>query len=196
MQIYLIVPPNTDKATHETSLELVQSGLVAAMLIQRGTLADDEYRKWAKSLIAPAQQHGVAALLDNMPEAVQSLKADGAHLTQGAKETGAWSKKLKPDAIVGAGEIFSRHDAMTNGEQIVDYIFFGHLDPSKNIDDEETAEMANWWAETFEVPTVAFVTSLDLLSKQVEFCAVREQVYEADDPLAALKQIHNSVNSK
>ncbi len=135
-------------------------------------------------------------MLDNTPDDVQRLKADGVHLTQGAKETGAWSKKLKPDAIVGAGEIFSRHDAMTNGEQNVDYIFFGHLDPSKNHDDAETAEMANWWAETFEVPTVGFVTDLSLLNKQVEFCAVRELVYQADDPVAALEQIHNSVNSQ
>lgn len=194
MQIYLIVPPSADATTRDTSLKLAQSGLVAAMLIQRGTLTEADYQEWAQSLVKPAQQNGVAVLLDNMPDAVQSLKADGVHLTQGAKETATWSKKLKPDAIVGAGEIFSRHDAMTNGEQNVDYIFFGHLDPSKNNDDVETAEMANWWAETFEVPTVGFMSDLKLLGKQVEFCAVRELVFEADDPLAALEKIHSSVN--
>lgn len=196
MQIYLIVPPRPDAETRKTTLALCQSGDVAAMLVQRGDLKEAAYQDWAKSLITDAQQHDVAVLLDNMPEAVQSLKADGVHITQSVKETADWSKKLKPDAIVGAGEIFSRHDAMTKGEKDIDYVFFGHLDPEKKPDDEEIAEMANWWAETFEVPAVGFVNQPDLLSTQVEFCAVRELIFDADDPMAALHQIANNVDAK
>lgn len=193
MQIYLIVPPLADDETRKTSLTLVKTGHVAAMLIQRGTLDDKSYQEWAKSLIKDAQQNDVAVLLDNMPEAVERLKADGVHLTQSAKETGNWAKKLKPAAIVGAGEVFSRHDAMTKGEQGTDYVFFGHLAPGGKIEDAEVAEMADWWAETFEVPAVAFVQDLSLLNKKVEFCALREHLFDAADPVATLQNIIEQV---
>lgn len=196
MQIYLIVPPKADEQTQQVCLELCQTGQVSALLIQRGEMAEYDYFDWAKTLIGPAQSNEVAVLLDNVPQAVRSLKADGVHITQSAKETGDWCKKLKPESIVGAGEIFSRHDAMTKGEKDVDYVFFGHLDPAKSGDDEETAEMANWWAETFEVPAVGFVQETDLLNKHVEFCAVRDQVFGAENPVAALQNIVDELNKK
>ncbi|MCF4099654.1 thiamine phosphate synthase [Maritalea mediterranea] len=195
MQIYLIVPPQPDAKTRTTSLALAETGHVAAMLVQRGTLGEAEYKDWAKSLIKPAQKNDVAVLLDNLPEAVAPLKADGVHLTQSAKDTGHWAKKLKPESILGAGEVFSRHDAMTKGEKDIDYVFFGQLAADKNNSEHESAEMANWWAETFEVPAVGFVEDVTLLTKQVEFCAVRELVFEADDPVAALNEIVAQVQS-
>ncbi|WP_424983684.1 thiamine phosphate synthase [Maritalea sp. S77] len=193
MQIYLIVPPQADENTRKICLALAKTGQVAAMLIQRGSLDEKNYKDWAKSLIKDAQASNVAVLLDNMPEAVERLNADGVHLTQSAKETGNWAKKLKPAAIVGAGEVFSRHDAMTKGEQGTDYVFFGHLAPGGKSDDAETAEMANWWAETFEVPAVGFVQDLSLLNKKVEFCALREHLFDAADPIVAMQQIIEQV---
>ena len=58
---------------------------------------------------------------------------------------------LKPQMIVGAGDIHSRDDAMLKGEAGVDYILFGPL--SGSISDPER-EMAQWWAETMEIPSV------------------------------------------
>lgn len=196
MQIYLIVPPKADEQTRQTCLDLCQTGHISALLVQRGEMAEYDYFDWAKTLIAPAQSHNVAVLLDNAPQAVRSLKADGVHLTQSAKDIAEWCKKLKPDSIIGAGEIFSRHDAMTKGEKDIDYVFFGHLAATKAGDNEETAEMANWWAETFEVPAVGFVEQQNLLANQVEFCAVRDQVFDAENPVTTLQTIIDELNKK
>ena len=58
---------------------------------------------------------------------------------------------LKPDFIVGAGDLHNRDDAMLKGEAGADYVLFGPL--SGTISPAER-ELARWWAETMEVPGV------------------------------------------
>ncbi|MCZ4273708.1 thiamine phosphate synthase [Maritalea porphyrae] len=188
-QIYLITPPDAEPAFASTLQATLKGTEVAAVLIQRGEREDDAYLEVAKALTPIAQNAGAAALLDNMPEAVNKLGADGVHMTGAAKDILNAVKSLKPASIVGAGGIHSKHDAMTKGELNVDYVFFGHLAPSKAADEFTPEELADWWAETMEIPAVGFNPEQTDTKVRFEFRALRENVWSAQDPATRLKQI-------
>ena len=69
---------------------------------------------------------------------------------------------LKPDRIVGAGGLQSRHDAMTAGEAGADYVLFGEPDRDGHRPRlEAIVERVHWWAEVFEPPCVGYAATLD-----------------------------------
>lgn len=188
-QIYLITPPDADETFAPVLKNVLAANDVAALLIQRGDREDDDYVRIAQKLIPIAQDNGCAALLDNMPEAVKKLNADGVHMTGNVKDIKAATKNLKPQAIVGVGGVHSKHDAMTKGEQDVDYVFFGALGGAEKDNEMSTIEMANWWAETFNVPAVCFDETGPTSEVAFEFLALRDQIWQAKDPSAALQAI-------
>lgn len=188
-QIYLITPPDVDPAFASILQSTLEGNDVAAVLIQRGDREDDAYIKVAKALIPIAQNGGAAALLDNMPEAVNKLGADGVHMTGAAKDILSAVKNLKPASIVGAGGIHTKHDAMTKGELNVDYVFFGHLAPGKSEDEFSPETLADWWAETMEIPAIAFSPQNSNTDVRFEFRALRDQIWSDKNPSATLKQI-------
>lgn len=123
---------------------------ISALLLPIGARDDTAYATFVKAIAPAAQQKGCAVLLDNRPALVRELGVDGVHITAGIKTLREAIAELKPDYIVGTGDIGSRHEAMTRGELGIDYLMFGD-----RIDaDPDSANMANWWAETFEVPSV------------------------------------------
>lgn len=186
-QLYLITPPDADASFKDKLADALKGNEVAAVLIQRGDREDDAYIEIAKKLVPVAQQAGCAALLDNMPEAVKKLGADGVHMTGNVKSIQTAVKNLKPDAIVGAGGIHSKHDAMTKGEIEVDYVFFGALAGS-NDDELGASELARWWADTFNVPAVCFDADQSGTAA-CEFVAARDSIWTADNPNAAIKAL-------
>ena len=188
-QIYLITPPEVGADFAKTLGEVLAQAEVSAVLIQRGEREDDAYLAVANALIPVAQEAGAAALLDNMPEAVNKTGADGVHMSGAAKDIAKVVKDLKPNSIVGAGGIHSKHDAMTKGELNVDYVFFGHLPKGKTDDEFSAEDLANWWAETFEVPAVCFDQENKNINTKFEFRALRDQVWNEEDPAKALDAI-------
>src|SRR5690606_14064997 len=112
---------------------------------------------------------------------------DGVHIsTGGVKAIRAATELLKPDGIVGAGNVRSHHDAMSYGELDVDYVMFG---PLGGPADPQSAEMASWWAETFEVPAVFSDPSAEpdtAATIAAEFLALSDCVWSAADPAGAL----------
>jgi thiamine-phosphate pyrophosphorylase len=124
---------------------------VAALLLRRGTLSENAYKTLVKSIAPLAQQAGAAVLIEGEPGLVRLLGVDGLHVAGDVAAVRGAVDTLKPQMIVGAGEIQSRDDAMEKGELEVDYILFGPL--SGAISPAER-EMARWWAETMEIPSV------------------------------------------
>jgi thiamine-phosphate pyrophosphorylase len=151
-QIFLVAPADADAPACLTKLdEALSAAPVAAMLIPRGQRSEGSYKAVVKGVIGRAQAAGVAVLIEGDPGLVRMLGADGLHVEGGVNEVKAATSALKPDFIVGAGQIASRHDAMSKGELGPDYIFFGPLSGAR---DPEQREMARWWAEIMEVPSV------------------------------------------
>ncbi len=181
--LYLITPPDADPATFPARLMAVLNAAeFSALLVARGTLDDATYGKLATAVINVAQGAGCAVLLEDDVALARRLGADGVHVSGDAGDLQAAVAALKPKLIVGAGNISSRHDAMTAGEMDIDYVMFG---PISGDADPQSADLAQWWAETFEVPAVfsqpdASAETVD--PRGAEFLALSTSLWSAPDP--------------
>ncbi len=194
-QLYLITPADPDPAEFPRRLMGVLSGpQIAALLVRRGSLDEAGYAGLAERLVQVGQAAGAAVLLEDDVELARQLGADGVHITTGGtKAIRAATAALKPDGIVGVGNVRSRHDAMSFGELDVDYVMFG---PLGGAPDTQASELAAWWAETFEVPAVhsdpaATLAALDQTG--AEFLALSDCVWSAEQPAAALAEFDRAV---
>jgi len=151
-EIYLIAPGDADAEALKSALSAsLSSHPVAALLVLRGARAERDYRDLVKALLPAAQKAGAAVLVEGEPGLVRLLGADGLHVTGGIGAVKAAIEALKPDFIVGAGDVRSRDDAMRKAEAGVDYILFG---PETGPLAPAHRDLAQWWSETMEVPGV------------------------------------------
>lgn len=176
VEIFLIADAQADRS--ETAALLTSAlakGPVSALLVAAGPLDDTAYRDRVAALLPIAQAKNCAVLIDNRIDLVIPTQADGVHVTGGLNTLKDALAKLKPDYIVGTGAIGSRHEAMLRGELDVDYLMFG------DRPETDGAEMANWWAETFEVPSVycaRAATDPALSALRAEFAAFAQKDWE------------------
>ncbi|MGV8831351.1 MAG: thiamine phosphate synthase [Devosia sp.] len=195
-QLYLITPaaadPQSFPATLQSVLEIAD---FSALLVRRGALDDAAYASLAAKLVTIAQTAGCAVLLEDDAALAKRLGADGIHVTGDAKALKAAVAANKPAMIVGAGHAPSRHDAMTAGEMDVDYVFFGPLDGAS---DASAADLAEWWAATFEIPAVLSDPGATPQTdpRGAEFVALSSSVWSADNPVAAASAIVTALNAR
>jgi thiamine-phosphate pyrophosphorylase len=162
-RLYLITPPVTDAAQFASELTAVLGAADIAAVLMR--LADGDERTLinrVKALAPVVQDKGAALLLDGHPDLVARGGADGAHLA-GIDAFNAALEQLKPERIAGAGDLTSRHDAMSAAEAGADYIMFGEPGSALNATQERVA----WAAELFELPCVAYANDMTELAPLV-----------------------------
>src|SRR6202451_4437417 len=108
-RLYLVTPLLDDTASFARELDAVLGAAdIAAVLLR---LADADERTLvnrAKTIAAAVQRRDIALLLDGRAEIVGRVGADGAHLS-GIEALTAALTSLKPDRIVGAGGVGTRH---------------------------------------------------------------------------------------
>jgi len=184
-QLYLVTPPDADPERFGRTLMGVLNGpAVAALLLRRGSLDEPAFIRLATQLVEIGQAAGAAVLLEDDIALVRRTGADGVHVTGGGIEAlRAAIAALKPAGIVGVGNIATRHDAMRFGELDVDYVMFGPLEGAAA---PAAVELAQWWAETFEVPAVFSDPAAQSRTDGVEFVALSDSIWRAPDPAAAL----------
>ena len=165
-QVFLIAPADADPAGFATALAPVLAATdVSALLLPRGAHAENAYKALVKSVVPVAQANNCAVLIEGEPGWVRLLGADGLHVAGPLAAVKQAVAALKPQMIVGATADASRHDAMTKGELDVDYIFFGPLSGSMSAD---MRDMAQWWAETMQIPAV--ISDPETLAPSSEGC--------------------------
>lgn len=196
--LYLITPADPDPAQFPRQLMSVLTGPeVAALLVRRGSLDDAGYESLAERLIQIGQAAGAAVLLQDDADLARRLGADGVHVTSGGtKAIRAAVEALKPQGIVGVGNIRSRHDAMSFGELDVDYVMFGPLGGSV---DPQARDLAQWWAETFEIPAVHSEPDAEAAQPAdigTEFIALSDCVWSKADPAAALRAFDQALREQ
>ncbi|WP_234051506.1 MULTISPECIES: thiamine phosphate synthase [unclassified Xanthobacter] len=133
----------------------VAAGDVAAVVVRGGAAVPDAAR--LRALAQPLQKADCAVLLEDHADTAKAAGLDGMHV-EDATSLPAAVKRLKPDAIVGAGGLTGRHEAMEAGESGADYVMFGSLDGS---DFARACALVAWWSPLFEVPCAAVARSLD-----------------------------------
>jgi thiamine-phosphate pyrophosphorylase len=166
--IYLIAPADAEpEALRRQLTSTVGRARVAALLLPRGTRAEGDYRALVKAVVPDAQAADIAVLIEGEPGLVRTLKADGLHVNGPLAAVREAVEALKPDLIVGAGGVRTRDEAMQKAEAGVDYILFGPL--SGPISAAER-DLARWWAETMEVPSVLSDPEADPTSYDAAGC--------------------------
>lgn len=182
-RLYLLLPPAETPdavAGQIAALSVASRSLdIAAVLIRPGA-ADA-----LPPLVAAIHAIGGACLVENNTGLAESIGADGAHL-DGISALKAALPALRPHGIAGAGTLRSKHDAMTAAEAGADYVMFGEPDAAgRRPPFEATLERAEWWAQLFEPPCVAYARTLEEVDALVEvgtdFIAVDSLVLDAPE---------------
>ena len=198
-RLYLIA--EAARLTPDALDQAVAGGDVACLLL---TGADEN----ARSLVARAQDAGIAVLVPDSADLLDTLDADGLHLgaTGGAGATGADVAALRarlggdsPDGgpILGIACGASRHTAMLAGEAGADYVAFSGRDSSPAAAADPA--LLDWWQTMMTVPCVA-MGDIDLgdvhalAQAGADFVALNESVWDhPDGPATAVAEANKQL---
>ncbi len=195
-RLYLITPPlrlaDLDAFAPNFAAALA-AGDVASALARLAPGAEGDAKRILTRLIEIASAADVALLVENDARLAARAGADGAHVSGVGPQLSEVLQSLRPQRIVGAGELRLRDDAMSAGEAGVDYVMFGEPRPDGWIPPvEETRERVAWWAEIFETPCVGFAADLDAIAPLAEagadFVALGASIWGAPAPEAAVAE--------
>lgn len=161
---------------------LMRSGDVAAVVLRPVPDGGGDAAR-IQPVVEAIQAEGAAALVDGAATFVAAAGLDGVHVDSLAAVAAA-VRTLKPQGIVGAGGLASRHEAMEAGEAGADYVLFGPLAPAAGSF-PRTLDLIDWWAELFEVPCVGIAETLDeaeaLATAGADFVALSEAMLAGPD---------------
>lgn len=148
-QLYLVI---TADRPPEDLTAVLEAGDVACMLLLATGLDQSTLHKAIARLRPPAQERGVAFLLQDQAALAAETGCDGVHLSdpKGYKQA---RRLLGEDATIGVGCGASRHAAMEAAEVGADYIAFGAPEPEPASADPE---LLAWWQAVMTPPCVAF----------------------------------------
>ena len=167
---------------------------IACLRLSLGTKDADILMRAADAAREAAHARDVAVVIDNHLILADRLGLDGVHLTDGARSVRKARKDLGADAIVGAFCGTSRHEGMSAGEAGADYVALGPLGRT-SLGDGSRAEfdIFEWWSQVIEVPIIAEgALTAELVARfgpVTDFFAVGEEIWGADNPLAALRAL-------
>jgi thiamine-phosphate pyrophosphorylase len=200
-RLYLITPPEVsgiDAFARDLDAALC-AGDVACLQVRLkdrvGVAAPDAHiRAVTKRIIGPAQDKGVAVLINDRPDLARELGADGVHIGQKDAAYKEARRIVGDSAIVGVTCHNSRHLAMEAGEAGADYVAFGAFYPTETKDPIAQAglELLSWWQEMIELPCVAIggitvANAPPLVEAGADFLAVSAGVWKhAGGPAAAV----------
>jgi thiamine-phosphate pyrophosphorylase len=203
-QLYLVTPVVADPEGFAPALAAAcAAGSVAAVQLRLEAADERALVKRIKTLAPVAQEHGAAVLVAIAGVAPVDLDlarlaahggADGVHVEADIALVRDLRGRLKDERILGVGGVRSKHDAMSLGEEGVDYLLFGEPRPDGTLPSiESVVERTAWWAEIFETPCVAMAPSFaalgPLAGTRAEFVALGEAVWtHPDGPAEAVRQ--------
>ena len=190
-RLVLFTPFEPDAASLPQALAAAFEAAAIDAVILRLPETDDRSRiNLAKAVAAIVQAKGAALMLAGYPELVARSGADGAHVT-GLEAVGPALEILRgQERMCGVGGLPARHDAMEAAELGTDYVMFGEPRADGSVPPlSGVIERAQWWAELFHVPCVAYAPSLDdvaaLAATGAEFVALGDYVFRAEIGIAA-----------
>ncbi len=186
-RLYLISPLITDADSFAGQLgEACAARDVAALLLRLAPADERSLVNAVKALAPVAQGTGAAVLVEIAGEFDAALiaargGADGVHSAVPG-DVKALRGRVREGRMLGVGQLRTKHDAMSAGEAEVDYVMFGEPRPDGYVPPlEQVVERAEWWAEIFEPPCVAYAPDLDavreLAGTGAEFVAVGDLVW-------------------
>ena len=198
-QIYLLTPPDFELSTFPDRLATVlDSAEIACVRLALAGRDEDRLSRAGDAVREVCHGRDVAVVIDSHVALAERLGLDGVHLLDGARSVRSVRKTLGADAIVGAFCGVSKHDGMTAAESGADYVSFGPAGASGlGTGAQADRELFAWWSEMIEVPVVAEgALTEDVvrdLAPVTDFFAIGEEIWRADDPVAALAALTSAM---
>lgn len=161
--------------------------------MQKFDVSAQQYKSLVRKVIPLAQAHECAVVLDNEPNLVRELDADGTQITTGQQDVLKALNTLKPDFIVGAANLTTRHEAMLCGEAGADYLSFGDF---RAVPSQEDIDLADWWTNLFQIPCAIFdpETSVEnFRSQSAEFLGLGKNIWSATKPAEEIRLLANRI---
>ena len=198
-QLYLITPPSIEDL--DAFLEQLDAALsaapVACLQIRLKDIEDSALVQTAKPICKLAQARGVAVILNDRPDLVDAVGADGVHVGQEDMDYLSSRELLGGDAIIGVTCHNSKQLAFDAASAGADYVAFGAFfdTPTKTPKTRAELEILTWWQEAMETPVVAIGGITPDNAKQVilagaDFIAVSSGVWAyPDGPAASVRQL-------
>lgn len=187
-RLYLMTPLLRAASDIVPGLEAtLTAGDVACLLLRVQDLPERDAKQLIREVAQIVQRNGTALLVED-PRVAARTGADGVHVSGPGDALASALESLKPERIVGVGNLASRDAAMRAGEDGVDYLMFGEPRAGEGASAREgTLEQVAWWAEIFNVPCVGFAGALDdveaLALAGADFVALEDAVWR--DPRGA-----------
>ncbi|KQB17327.1 thiamine phosphate synthase [Rhodobacter capsulatus] len=194
-QLYLATPPSFDLEVFPQLLARVLGAQeIACLRLGLATKDEDKVMRAADAVRQVAHEFDVALVIENHIALVERHGLDGVHLTDGARTVRYARKELGQEAIVGCFCAASQHDGMTAGEAGADYVCFGPVgETGLGTGARAERDLFQWWSEVIEVPVVAEGALTEALVRDfapvTDFFAVGEEIWTAEDPVAALGRL-------
>ena len=199
-RLILWISSTSDAPTLARDLEALVKAVPVDAVILAVFGQDDRMRiNFAKAIAAAVQPHGTALLLMDEVELVARTGADGVHLSSPARLAEALAILRPLERIVGVGGVKARHDAMEAAESGIDYVMFGEPRADGSLPAASAVrERAEWWAELFETPCVAYAGAFDdavpLAETGAEFIALGSESLAAEGaPIETITRLHSLV---
>jgi thiamine-phosphate pyrophosphorylase len=201
-QIYLITPPVIDDV--EAFLPLLESALsaapVACLQIRLKGLDDSALVQAATPICALAQRFDVAVILNDRPDLVDQIGADGVHIGQEDMDYLSSRELLGGDAIIGVTCHNSKQLAFEAAGAGADYVAFGAFFETTTKEPKTRAELEilSWWQHAMETPVVAIggITpdnAKSVIDAGADFIAVSAGVWQYSDGPAASVRLLSSL---
>lgn len=199
-QIYLITPSEIELSSYPAMLKSCLDTVdVACVRLALSSTDESQIAKAADACRDVCHSFDVAMVIDSHIQLVERLGLDGVHLTDGSRNVRAVRKELGADVIVGAHCGVTRHDGMSAAEAGCDYVSLGPVGTSA-LGDGTVAEFETfeWWSQMIEVPIVAegALTSqlVSKLSPVTDFFGIGDEIWNSDDPAAALRALDAEID--
>lgn len=201
-QLYLISPADFELSRFPTQLaHVLDSADIACVRLALSAQDEDRIARAADACREVTHERDIALVLETHLQIIERLGLDGVHLTDGTRSVRAARKALGPDAIVGCFCGTSRHDGISAGEAGADYVSFGPAGVSALGDGSRAdRDLFQWWSEMIELPVVA-EGHLDAavvadLAPVTDFFGIGPEIWQAEDPVAAMKDILAPLNAR
>lgn len=190
-QLYLVTPPILSlEPFGEVLAELLDAVEVACVRLALASSDEDELMRAADSLRAICHARDVPLVVAEHFRLAARLGLDGVHLQDGSRRIRAAREALGPMRSWGPSPT-PRGTRMTAAEIGADYVGFGPLAASALGTGRWRRASCSVVVEMIETPVVAegglTLETAGEIGRIADFLALREEVWSAPDPLAALR---------
>src|SRR5262249_37715766 len=160
-RLYVFAPAVDDPVTLSRALaEMFRAADVAAVLIRLGDADERGVINRVRAAAPGVPSAGAAALAEGRSGIVARSGAEGAQVG-GPDAVRAALQTPKPNFVVGAGGLHSRHDAMVAAEAGADYVMFGEPDAAgRHPSRDAVIDRVAWWAAGFGILSVGDAIAL------------------------------------